>query len=203
VAGYVRAAERREQLLAAAERVLVSDGLEHLTLRGVAADAGVRLSALQYIFPSRADLVRALVDHVLDRASYGQFEVGTGGLGVELHRLVDWYSDQFVSDPAVIELVRQEVITRVSLDSPIRSTGFPEAGLIATEPPERRFAEIAQAAGEEYDQPIEDLGRLFALAQMGLIVEALEEPDVDRYRRDAHFLVESIVEFARPHPRGA
>jgi hypothetical protein len=103
----------------------------------------------------------------------------------------------------VIELVRHEVITRVSLDHSIRSTGFPEAGLIATEPPERRFAEIAQAAGEEYDQPIEDLGRLFALAQMGLIVEALEEPDVDRYRRDAHFLVESIVEFARPHPRGA
>jgi len=201
VAGYVRAAERREQLLEAAGRVLVSHGFDHLTLRGVAAEAGVRLSTLQYIFPSRADLVRALVGHVLANAGYGQFEVGSGGLEVELHRWVDWNADQLVSDPAVAELVRHEMIARLTRDPSARSTEVPETQLITMAPTDRRFAEIARAAGEEYEQPTRDLGRLFALAQFGLIVEALEDPDVDRYRRDAHFLVDSLVRFASPHPR--
>ncbi len=201
MAGYVRAAQRREQLLAAAARVLVADGLEDLTLRAVAAEAGVRLSTLQYIFPSRADLVHALVEHVLANAGYGQFEVGTGGLEIELHRLVDFNADRLASDPAVAELIRHEVIGRVSRDASSPSAQIPEERLIAAAATQQRFGEIARAAGEEYDQPTGDLGRLFALAHMGLIIEALEDPDVDRYRRDAHFLVDSVVEFAHPRPR--
>ena len=42
---------------------------------------------------------------------------------------------------------------------------------------------------------------MWFVAQMGLFVEALEDLDVDRYRVDARFFVDRIVDVARPRPR--
>ncbi|QHC27526.1 TetR/AcrR family transcriptional regulator [Streptomyces sp. HF10] len=55
---------RRNELLDAAERLLSATG-EALTLRAVADEAGVRLGHLQHYFPTRADLLAALLDRVL------------------------------------------------------------------------------------------------------------------------------------------
>jgi hypothetical protein len=38
---------------------------------------------------------------------------------------------------------------------------------------------------------------------MGLVFEGLEDLDVDRYRADALFFVDRIVDVARPRPRGS
>ncbi|MER7761776.1 TetR family transcriptional regulator [Streptomyces sp. NPDC097619] len=59
---------RRAELLAAAERVLAGEGGAELTLRAVAAEAGVRIGHLQYYFPARADLIAALLEQVLSGA---------------------------------------------------------------------------------------------------------------------------------------
>ncbi|MFB6889570.1 TetR/AcrR family transcriptional regulator [Kitasatospora sp. NPDC056327] len=61
--------ERREALLDAAEGVLVAEGGPELTMRAVAAAAGVRLGHLQYYFPTHADLVAAVLDRVLRRSA--------------------------------------------------------------------------------------------------------------------------------------
>jgi AcrR family transcriptional regulator len=201
--GYVRAAQRRAQLLDAAVEVLVRDGLEGLTLRDVAAQAGVRLSTLQYIFSSRAELVAALSERVLSDAGYGQFEVGEGGLDHELRRLVDWFATQFLADPAMVELVRHEYVTRVSRRDPEEQIDYPAGRPIVTGRAEQRFVEIAEKAHEEYDLPAEALARMWSVVQMGLVFECLEELDVDRYHADALFFVERIVDVARPHPQGA
>jgi len=201
--GYVRAAQRREQLLDAAVEVLVRDGLEGLTLRDVAAQAGVRLSALQYIFSSRAELVAALSERVLADAGYGQFEVGTGGLDHELRRLVNWFATQFFADPAMVELVRHEYVARVSRRDPEEQIDYPAGRPIVTARAGQRFVEIAANADEEYDLPAEALARMWSVVQMGLVFECLEDLDVDRYRADALFFVDRIVDVARPRPRGA
>ncbi|GAA4776858.1 MULTISPECIES: TetR/AcrR family transcriptional regulator [Streptomyces] len=57
---------RRAELLDAAERLLSASGGAQLTLRAVADEAGVRLGHLQHYFPSRAELVAALLDRVLE-----------------------------------------------------------------------------------------------------------------------------------------
>jgi AcrR family transcriptional regulator len=199
--GYVRAAQRRDQLLDAAVEVLIRDGLEGLTLRDVAAQAGVRLSTLQYIFASRADLVAALSERVLTHARYGQFEVGSGGLHQELTRLVDWFATQFFADPAMVELVRYEFVARVTRRDPREPIDLPAGRPIVTPSTEQRFLEIAEKADEEYDLPAGALARMWSVVQMGLIVEYLEDPDLDRYRADAQVFVDRIVDVARPHPR--
>jgi hypothetical protein len=65
------------------------------------------------------------------------------------------------------------------------------------------IAQIASTADEQYDLSAEDLGRLFAQAHVGLIIDALADPDAARYRADALFLVDRLVELARPRPRAA
>ncbi|MFF2660584.1 TetR family transcriptional regulator [Kitasatospora sp. NPDC058032] len=53
----------------AAEGVLVAEGGAELTMRAVAAAAGVRLGHLQYYFPTHADLVAAVLERVLRRSA--------------------------------------------------------------------------------------------------------------------------------------
>ena len=55
--------ETRETLLDAAHRVMQRDGAGKLTLDAVAKEAGVSKGGLLYHFPSKGDLLRAVVRH--------------------------------------------------------------------------------------------------------------------------------------------
>ena len=44
---------------------------------------------------------------------------------------------------------------------------------------------------------------MWSVVLMGLVFQCLEDLDVDRYRADALFFVDRIVDVARPRPRGA
>lgn len=56
--------DREESVLLAARRVLVEEGYTQFSLRNVAAEAGMHLSNLQYYFPTRDALIKALLIHV-------------------------------------------------------------------------------------------------------------------------------------------
>ncbi|MFI1968407.1 TetR family transcriptional regulator [Streptomyces cinnamoneus] len=58
--------ERRVLLLDVAERILTESGHGALTMRAVATAAEVRLGHLQHYFPTRADLVAAVLRRCLD-----------------------------------------------------------------------------------------------------------------------------------------
>ncbi|MFG2297374.1 TetR/AcrR family transcriptional regulator [Streptomyces sp. NPDC048603] len=57
--------QRRTALLDAARHVLGTSGGAELTMRAVADAAGVRLGHLQYYFPSRTELLAALLERIL------------------------------------------------------------------------------------------------------------------------------------------
>lgn len=61
----------RERILAAAEDVVLSDGVANLTLEKAAARAGVSKGGVLYHFPSRAALVAAMVQRLAE-----QFDAG-------------------------------------------------------------------------------------------------------------------------------
>ncbi|MFJ9951674.1 TetR family transcriptional regulator [Kitasatospora sp. NPDC091207] len=61
--------QRRAQLLDTAEELLVTAGGTELSMRAVAAAAGVRLGHLQYYFPTHAALVAAVLERVLSRSA--------------------------------------------------------------------------------------------------------------------------------------
>ncbi|MET8676611.1 TetR/AcrR family transcriptional regulator [Streptomyces sp. NPDC004647] len=59
---------RRTSLLDAAEAVLVAKGNADASLRAIAGEAGVRVGHLQHYFPTRADLIKAVLERALDRS---------------------------------------------------------------------------------------------------------------------------------------
>ncbi|QBJ97716.1 TetR/AcrR family transcriptional regulator [Rhodococcus sp. ABRD24] len=63
-----KGAQRQAELLDAAERVLTTRGNANSALRDFAAEAGVRIGHLQHYFPTRADLIRAVLDRALARS---------------------------------------------------------------------------------------------------------------------------------------
>lgn len=73
---------RREALLEAAEHVLVTAGNANATMRNFAAASNVRIGHLQHYFPTRSDLMQALLDRVLQRSLTWMRE----STGVDLER---------------------------------------------------------------------------------------------------------------------
>jgi AcrR family transcriptional regulator len=72
-------AERRAQLIAAALRVAARSGVESVTIRGVAAEAGVSLGTVHYCFQDKTDLLDAMghaisietFEHIRDEITRG------------------------------------------------------------------------------------------------------------------------------------
>lgn len=203
--GYVRAAERRAQLLAAAEEVLVRDGLADLTLRAVAEQAGVRLSALQYIFPTREELVSALTRHVLeevgleytsDTAGPAALPVADQGLARGLQVVVEWYATVGLATPAVVEMVRYELVGSVSRHR--EAHAHPLGGPVIARAQHRRVEAIAEQSHEQWARPVEEIASLWADALIGLIVRVFQEDDVATFSARGLRLVDQVVTVAQP-----
>lgn len=54
-------------ILLAAERLLIEQGYHNFSLRKVAANANQTLGSLQYYFPTKDDLVKAMLDNCIER----------------------------------------------------------------------------------------------------------------------------------------
>lgn len=64
--GYAKGHETREQILRAALHLLIEEGYRAMTMRRIASECGLQLGNLTYHFPTREDLVMALLDAVID-----------------------------------------------------------------------------------------------------------------------------------------
>ncbi|WBP96238.1 TetR/AcrR family transcriptional regulator [Mycolicibacterium neoaurum] len=66
---YVEASIRSKQFVAAARAVMSRQGVAATALRAVAAEAEVPLGTLQYVFPSKELLLRAVIEDVIEEIS--------------------------------------------------------------------------------------------------------------------------------------
>lgn len=71
---------RRAQILAAAHDVLATRGYAEFTLRNIAVAAGLHFATLQYHFPSKANLLAALIQSQLE-TNRRQLDDAMGGAG--------------------------------------------------------------------------------------------------------------------------
>ncbi|NLG54784.1 MAG: TetR/AcrR family transcriptional regulator, partial [Rhodococcus sp.] len=60
-------AHKRAQLLDAAEKLITTSGVD-VSLRSIATEAGVAIGHLQHYFPSRAELIHAVLERALQRS---------------------------------------------------------------------------------------------------------------------------------------
>lgn len=102
---HVPAEQRREQLTETAHTVIRRDGAWALTTRAIAREAGVPHGSVHYVFSSKGDLLRALVDQDLSHLSDLLREVirpdqsGPQDLAEMLVDLFGRYADAVIADP--------------------------------------------------------------------------------------------------------
>ncbi|CAM4037815.1 TetR family transcriptional regulator [Corallococcus exiguus] len=84
---HAKGTERVERILDATMEVLAGDGYAGLSLRVVAQRAGVSLGNLQYYFPTKQDVVRALLARYLEQALQRVRERMAGGGSEPAQRL--------------------------------------------------------------------------------------------------------------------
>ena len=91
----VKGQHRAQEILQAARAVLISDGYPALTTRKVAERVGIRQSNVQYYFPAKADLVRALFEEAMAESTRALASRMAEGRMSPRQRLI-WTLDQFL-----------------------------------------------------------------------------------------------------------
>ena len=200
---YVKASERRLQLAAAARAVLTRDGVAGTTLRAVAAEAGVPLGTLHYVFPSKELMITAVIEDVREEVSGVLRGVDTH-IGLELairHGMRAFWEQQIVGDPRA-PVMRHELFLYA-----VRTPGLESLARWQMEGYSRIVAEWCQEAannaGEVCEVPFDVLGRAVVGGTFGIAMQYLADRDQARSLRDVEAVAEMVVRLAAVRPAGA
>ncbi len=198
---YIKATEREGQIVAAAMRVLSDVGVAGTTLRGVAAEAGIPLGTLHYVFPSKDQLLRAVIAAVMDDvvdAVRADLQLDRGVAHALRQGVTNFWSTLVESD-AGLQIMQYELAmysVRSEGSGGLAQLQYERYTALVTE----FCAQAAQAARERCAVDFDSLGRLALALVDGLIVQYVTSPDSERARRDLDRAVDMVVQFADPQP---
>ncbi len=193
---YVKATERRGQLVAAARAVLSRDGVAGTTLRAVAAEATVPLGTLHYVFPSKELLLTAVLEDIREEVSavFSAAETDAGLDHAIRHGLENYWKQLVINDPAAA-LMRHELFVHA-----LRTPGLESLARWQIEGYNRivaeRCQEAANNAGELCAVPFDTLGRIVVGSVIGITLQYLSDRDQARARRDLQAVTDMLVRLA-------
>ena len=191
---YVEAAVRRRQLVASAQVVLMRDGVARTSLRRIAAEAEIPLGTLQYVFPSKELLLRAVIEEVVEEIAAllrEDVELG-GGLEGAIRHGVSTFWSRLVAEERDLQLMQYELTTYA-----LRTAGQEDlarwqyeryCGVVAA-----WLQEAADNVGETSAVPLDRLSRVMVAGIDGLILQHVCDPDASRSREDLDAMIEMIV----------
>ena len=201
---YVSAPVRRQQIVAAARRVMARDGVADASLRSVAAEAEVPLGTMQHAFKSKRELLQAVVDDVNDEIAdvLGTSTTSDGGLEEVIRGNLTTFWSSLVKGHSELQLMQYELTTHA-----LRSAGHERLANWQY----RRYSEnvarwcedAAAQAGEQCAVPFEQLARLIVAGLDGLILQHLCDPDDRRSAQDLEALINMAVSLADIQPPSA
>ena len=201
---YVRASERRGQVVTAARAVLERDGVAGTTLRAVAGEADIPLGTLHYVFPSRDLLLTAVTEDIASDVAVLLGSVVDLGSGLEhaIRRGLAGYWEQMVVGGSGLLLVQYELLTHA-----LRTPGMENLARWQvdgyTSVVGAWCRQAAEAAGETCAVPYDTLARVLVANVNGLVLQFLSDPDPGRSSADLAAMSEMLVHLASPRPSGA
>ena len=194
---YVEAAVRRRQLVASARSVMMRDGVARTSLRAIAEEAGIPLGTLQYVFPSKELLLRAVIEDVVEElAALLKEGVGLGG-GLEgaIRHGVSTFWSGLVAEERDLQLMQYELTTyalRTAGQEDLARWQYEQyCGVVA-----EWLQEAADNAGETSAVPCARLARVMVAGIDGLILQRICDPDASRSREDLDALIAMLVGLA-------
>jgi len=201
---YVKAAVRSAQLVEAARRVLVRDGVQGTTLRGVASEAEVPLGTLSYVFGSKDQLLQAVIQDVTEEIAEVLRESATTDEGLEqaIRAGLDAFWTRLVVDERWLQVMQYELVMYS-----LRTPGLEHLARWQTERYCRIVAEwcqqAANQAGELCAVPFDALARVMVAGVDGVLLQYVADPDDARARRDLALVTEMLVHVAGVRPAGS
>ena len=198
---YVEASVRSKQLVAAAQRILIRDGVGRLTMRAVAAEADVLLGTVTYVFPSKEMLLRAVIEDVVAGIAEVLKSSADTGRGLEhaIREGVQRFWTTLVEDQEGLQIIQYDLVIYAlrtpGLESMARWQYDRYARIVAA-----WCQEAASNAGEVCAVPFDTLARVLVAAVDGVILQYVCDPDVTRSREDLQAVIEMVVSLASPAP---
>lgn len=189
----VAAEDRREQLIDATIEVMKCTGVQSLTLRAIAKEAGASLAAVHYCFRSKEELIHAATKRWLaNMLDYAKNVPVEHGLRAAVLQFTSTYWDELVTSPddvlAQIELVVWTSRQDESLD--YGSMVYPgyeeELGTI--------FEQALIRSNESCSVTTAQLGRALIAIIDGCSLQFLSQPDLPQHRELFEFLVDALLD---------
>jgi AcrR family transcriptional regulator len=195
---YVDASVRHRQLVAAARSALARDGVARTSLRAVvAAEAGVPLGTLQYVFRSKESLLRAVIEDVVDeiaRVLKASAELQAGLEHAIRHGLTSFWS-HLVTGQTNLQVMQYELTMyalRTAGQESLARWQYERYGSIVAE----WCQQAAHNAGETCAVPFGRLARLMVANLDGLIMQHVCDPNEARSREDLNATIEMLISMA-------
>ena len=182
-------AERRNQLVDAAIRVMKRDGVDGATTRAIVAEAGTSLSVFHYCFASKQELlesvVRGLVGTTVDLAEASFPADATPRDLVRAGLTAYW--QHVVADPDHHLLTYE--LTRYSMRTP----GLEDVARHQYEHYTNTFAVVLEALEVQPRIPVQDLAHYLAVVIDGLTLDWLARRDDASATRVLDLIVDQVA----------
>ena len=194
------AADRREQLVSAAIRVMTRDGVVKATTRAIAAEAEMPLGVFHYAFRSKAELM-AVVTQTIARQSKAEIDAATlSGATDDHYRLIlaglTAYFDHVVSHPDE-HLVTYELTTTALRDKELEEVAKQQYDYYMHEN-ELLLAAVAEMMGMQFTEPVPTVSRYLLSVMDGLALNWLARGDEEQAREVIQLTARTILTMIRP-----
>jgi AcrR family transcriptional regulator len=194
------AEDRREQLVAAAIRVMTRDGVVKATTRAIAGEAGMPLGVFHYAFRSKAELM-AVVTRTIAQQSKAEIDAATLSGGTQDHyELVLGglcaYFDHVVSNPDQ-HLVTYELTTTALRDDELEDVAKSQYDYYLEEN-EKLLNAVAELFGMEFTEPVPVVSRYLFSVMDGLALNYLARGDDEEARRVVELTARTVLTMVRP-----
>ena len=194
---YLEAEVRRGQLVTAARAALARNGVAKTTLRAVAAEADVPLGTMQYVFPSKELLLRAVIEDVIEEIAdllrdSAELE---DGLAHAIRAGLHTFWSRLVTGNTELQLMQYELTTYA-----LRTSGQESLARWQYERYASVVAEWCQQAAHHANEtcaiPFARLARLIVAGVDGLILQHVCDPNLSRSSEDLAAMAEMVVAVA-------
>jgi AcrR family transcriptional regulator len=193
---YVESGVRSRQIVAAARVVVTRDGVAGTTVRAVAQEAAIPLGTLQYVFPTKQQLLRAVIEDLVEELASNLMSSVPRGDDLESaigHGIRTFWNELVVGDAERVQLAQYELTTYA-----LRTAGLEDLARWQYE----RYTDVVagwlQRAAAAVDS--RQLARLVVAGVDGLIMQYVVNPDPDRGREDIEAMISMIIHHAEMRP---
>ena len=193
---YVESAVRSGQIVAAARVVITRDGVAGATVRAVAQEAAIPLGTLQYVFPTKQQLLRAVIEDLVEELASNLMSSVPRGDDLESaigHGIRTFWNELVVGDAEGVQLAQYELTTYA-----LRTAGLEDLARWQYE----RYTDVVAGWLQRAATPVDSrrLARLMVAGIDGLILQYVVNPDPDRGREDIEAMIAMITHHAEMCP---